>query len=211
MSSISFCFCSSSTFRHWSSGIMSSQSRIGFSSRSGLLSSMVKLATYQKENTQFMLGQGSGENMLLNIKSFNRLLSTLNCDRSSSVALDPWSLSLVSASRKISSMSISCGSDSSPSGSLNRSSAPNFKIAVNSSLLKGFELEMANPQTYIMCYMFNTCLKKHSDKRNVIFFYLIYKVLTLNFLSCYPVRFAQWCPFSESQDGLVPSSFWLFQ
>lgn len=33
-----------------------------------------------------------------------------------------------------------CGSDSSPSSSLKRSSAPNFKMAVSSSLLKGFEL-----------------------------------------------------------------------
>lgn len=33
------------------------------------------------------------------------------------------------------------GSDSSPSSSLKRSSAPNFRIAVSSSLLKGFELQ----------------------------------------------------------------------
>lgn len=35
-----------------------------------------------------------------------------------------------------------CGSDSSPSGSLNRSSAPNFNMAASSSLLNGFELEI---------------------------------------------------------------------
>ena len=34
-----------------------------------------------------------------------------------------------------------CGSDSSPSGSLKSSSAPNLRMAVSSSLLKGFELK----------------------------------------------------------------------
>lgn len=41
------------------------------------------------------------------------------------------------------------GSDSSPSSSLKRSSAPNFRIAVSSSLLKGFELL---EQTRRMCF-----------------------------------------------------------
>lgn len=36
---------------------------------------------------------------------------------------------------------LTCGSCSSPSGSLKSSSAPNFKMADNSSLLKGVELK----------------------------------------------------------------------
>lgn len=36
---------------------------------------------------------------------------------------------------------VTCGSDSSPSASLKSSSAPNLRMAVSSSLLKGLELQ----------------------------------------------------------------------
>lgn len=103
---------------------------------------------------------------------------------------------------KIISDCYTCGSDSSPSASLKSSSAPNLRMAVSSSLLNGFELKFKKTKTQSFSVSILNKIILQNKKKHSSFL----TDLTLCFLSCCPVQFDQWCPFSEWRDGPKPSS-----